>query len=43
MIEASFQVDGADGRARAGTLALARGAVETPCFMPVGTLGTVKS
>ena len=43
MIESSFQVDGADGRARAGTLALARGAVETPCFMPVGTLGTVKS
>jgi queuine tRNA-ribosyltransferase len=42
-MEASFRVEGADGRARAGTLALARGAVETPCFMPVGTLGTVKS
>ena len=43
LMEASFGIEGADGRARAGTLALARGAVETPCFMPVGTLGTVKS
>ncbi len=42
-LEASFGIEGADGRARAGTLALARGAVATPCFMPVGTLGTVKS
>ena len=39
----SFRIDGADARARAGTLTLARGVVETPCFMPVGTLGTVKS
>ena len=29
-------------RARAGRLVLARGEVETPCFMPVGTQGTVK-
>ncbi len=43
LLEASFGIEGGDGRARAGTLALARGAVETPCFIPVGTLGTVKS
>ncbi|MDH3531315.1 MAG: tRNA guanosine(34) transglycosylase Tgt [Gammaproteobacteria bacterium] len=31
------------GAARHGTLTLARGAVRTPAFMPVGTYGTVKS
>ena len=31
-----------DGNARRGTLALTHGAVETPCFMPVGTAATVK-
>jgi len=31
-----------DGRARRGTLKLAHGVVETPCFMPVGTAATVK-
>jgi queuine tRNA-ribosyltransferase len=31
------------GRARAGRLTLAHGVVETPIFMPVGTLGTVKA
>jgi queuine tRNA-ribosyltransferase len=30
-------------RARAGIIRTARGAVETPVFMPVGTLGSVKS
>lgn len=30
-------------RARAGVIQTARGKVETPAFMPVGTLGTVKS
>ncbi|MDR2430882.1 MAG: tRNA guanosine(34) transglycosylase Tgt [Candidatus Margulisbacteria bacterium] len=30
-------------RARAGLLETARGVIETPVFMPVGTLGTVKS
>ena len=30
-------------RARAGVIHTARGKVETPVFMPVGTLGTVKS
>jgi queuine tRNA-ribosyltransferase len=32
-----------DGRARQGRLHTAHGTVETPAFMPVGTLGTVKS
>ncbi|MDX1577911.1 MAG: tRNA guanosine(34) transglycosylase Tgt [Gemmatimonadota bacterium] len=38
-----FRLEGTDGRARAGTLRLDRGEVRTPVFMPVGTLGTVKS
>ena len=38
-----FRLDGTSGRARAGALQLARGTIHTPCFMPVGTLGTVKS
>ena len=32
-----------DGAARRGRLDFARGAVETPAFMPVGTYGTVKA
>ncbi|HYO62987.1 MAG TPA: tRNA guanosine(34) transglycosylase Tgt [Pyrinomonadaceae bacterium] len=32
-----------DGEARAGVLRTRRGVVETPVFMPVGTLGTVKA
>lgn len=31
-----------DGKARRGRLTFPRGTVETPCFMPVGTYGTVK-
>jgi queuine tRNA-ribosyltransferase len=34
---------GCDGSARAGTLRTAHGEVETPVFMPVGTVGTVKA
>ena len=30
------------GKARSGVLHLARGAVRTPAFMPVGTLGAVR-
>jgi len=30
-------------RARAGVIQTARGKVETPVFMPVGTQGTIKS
>jgi queuine tRNA-ribosyltransferase len=40
---ASFDVKARDGDARRGTLTLAHGVVETPCFMPVGTAGTVKA
>ena len=41
--DGTFEIEGTDGRARAGRLRLARGDVPTPCFMPVGTQGTVKS
>ena len=36
-----FELDTTDGRARRGRLVFDRGVVETPCFMPVGTYGTV--
>ncbi len=39
---ARFTLDAVDGQARAGRLTLPSGAVDTPAFMPVGTLGTVK-
>ena len=39
----AFDVQATVGRARAGTLNTPRGAVETPVFMPVGTLATVKA
>jgi len=38
-----FAVHATDGNARAGTLDLAHGKVETPVFMPVGTYGAVKA
>ena len=38
-----FRVEARDGNARAGTLQTPRGVVQTPIFMPVGTVGTVKS
>jgi len=38
-----FELLGRDGGARRGRLVTTRGAVDTPAFMPVGTLGTVKS
>ena len=37
-----FETTSRDGAARRGRLALARGVVATPAFMPVGTYGTVK-
>lgn len=37
-----FQIDAHCGPARAGTLTLPHGTVTTPCFMPVGTQGTVR-
>ncbi len=38
----TFERQGTDGQARRGALVFPRGRVETPCFMPVGTYGTVK-
>jgi queuine tRNA-ribosyltransferase len=38
-----FEVLHRDGAARRGRLEFARGVVETPAFMPVGTYGTVKA
>jgi queuine tRNA-ribosyltransferase len=38
----SFQVTAREGEARTGVLSTRRGLIETPVFMPVGTLGTVK-
>ena len=39
----AFEVTARDGRARAGRLSTARGSVDTPAFMPVGTAGAVKA
>jgi queuine tRNA-ribosyltransferase len=38
-----FAQQATDGAARAGTLALPHGTVDTPRFMPVGTQGTVRA
>jgi len=38
-----FDLLARDGQARRGRLTLARGTVETPAFMPVGTYGAVKA
>ena len=38
-----FKVEAQSGAARAGTLSLPHGTVETPVFMPVGTQGTVRA
>lgn len=38
-----FELLAQDGAARRGRLTFARGTVETPTFMPVGTYGTVKA
>jgi len=38
-----FSLEATNGSARAGTLTLPHGVVETPAFMPVGTAGTVKA
>ena len=38
----SFDITATQGRARAGLFHTPRGTVETPVFMPVGTLATVK-
>lgn len=38
-----FKLKNTDGVARRGQLTFARGVIETPIFMPVGTYGSVKS
>ena len=38
-----FDLLNTDGHARRGRLTFARGVIETPIFMPVGTAGTVKA
>lgn len=38
-----FTIHATDGRARAGAIAMRRGTIRTPAFMPVGTAGTVKA
>ena len=38
-----FTVSSKDGESRRGELCFARGKVQTPAFMPVGTYGTVKA
>ena len=43
MTRMSFALLKASGAARRGRLTFARGVVETPAFMPVGTYGTVKA
>jgi len=38
-----FTIAATDGRARTGTIAMERGTIRTPAFMPVGTAATVKA
>ena len=38
----AFTVHATDGAARTGEIAMRRGVIRTPAFMPVGTVGTVK-
>jgi queuine tRNA-ribosyltransferase len=39
----NIDVEGTDGPARAATVTTARGTFRTPCFMPVGTRGSVRA
>ena len=43
MTRFSFQIHATDGKARTGTIAMQRGEIRTPAFMPVGTAATVKA
>src|SRR5215213_9766489 len=43
MTRFSFSIAATDGAARAGTVAMQRGEIRTPAFMPVGTAATVKA
>ena len=39
----AFTIDATDGAARTGRIAMQRGTIRTPAFMPVGTAATVKA
>ena len=39
----AFTIAATDGAARTGTIAMERGVIRTPAFMPLGTAGTVKA
>jgi len=39
----AFSIHATDGKARLGEIAMRRGTIRTPAFMPVGTAGTVKA
>lgn len=39
----NFSISAIDGESRTGQIKFARGIIDTPTFMPVGTYGTVKS
>ena len=39
----AFTIDATDGAARTGSIAMLRGTIRTPAFMPVGTAATVKA
>jgi queuine tRNA-ribosyltransferase len=41
-VKAEFDLESKDRDARAGTVRLANGSFKTPCFMPVGTRGSVR-
>ena len=43
MTRFAFSISTTDGAARTGTIAMQRGAIRTPAFMPVGTAATVKA
>ncbi|MEO6716333.1 MAG: tRNA guanosine(34) transglycosylase Tgt [Novosphingobium sp.] len=43
MTRFAFTIHATDGKARSGTIAMQRGEIRTPAFMPVGTAATVKA
>ncbi len=43
MTRFAFTISATDGAARSGTIAMQRGEIRTPAFMPVGTAATVKA
>ena len=38
----SFEIISQSEKARLGKIKTSKGFIDTPCFMPVGTLGTIK-